>query len=81
MGSVSGGGVIFRNIPAGTGLDTGKVEGITEGNAYASMYVNPYVGRVLDGFAFYEKTSANNSELASLENTKLIHWKQQILVV
>lgn len=69
VGSVSGGGVIFRNIPAGTGLDTGKVEGITEGNAYASMYVNPYVGRVLDGFAFYEKTSANNSELASLENT------------
>ena len=69
VGSVSGGGVIFRNILAGTGLDTGKVGGITESNAYASMYVNPYVGRVLDGFAFYENTSANNSGLASLENT------------
>ena len=69
VGSVSGGGVIFRNIPAGTGLDTGKVGGITANNAYASMYVNPYVGRVLDGFAFYENTSANNSGLASLENT------------
>ena len=69
VGSVSGGGVIFRNMPAGTGLDTEKVGGITESNAYASMYVNPYVGRVLDGFAFYENTSANNSGLASLENT------------
>lgn len=28
-------------------------------NAYKSMYVNPYVGRVLDGFAFNESTDWN----------------------
>lgn len=54
VGSVCGGGVLFRNV-SGDGLkDVMLSGGSVAGNAYASMYMNPYVGRVLDGFAFYE---------------------------
>lgn len=53
VGSVSGGGVIFRNINAQsdttfTGLTASHLENGT------SLYVNSYVGRVLDGYAFSE---------------------------
>lgn len=66
VGEVSGGGVIFRNITDGTGLTDEYIasgaNGISTDTAYANLYVNPYVGRVLDGFAFYEGNG-------SLDNT------------
>lgn len=59
VGSVSGGGVIFRNIDAKsdtafTGLTASHPERGT------SLYVNPYVGRVLDGYAFSEGCVIDN---------------------
>ena len=59
VGSVSGGGVIFRNINAKsdtafTGLTASHLENGT------SLYVNPYVGRVLDGYAFSEDCVIDN---------------------
>lgn len=59
VGSVSGGGVIFRNINAKsdtafTGLTASHLKNGT------SLYVNPYVGRVLDGYAFSEDCVIDN---------------------
>ena len=72
VGIVSGGGVIFRDMTDETGLTSEKVDGATnveEDDEYANLYVNPYVGRVLDGFAFYEKNSSEDNVVNSLENT------------
>lgn len=66
VGSVCGGGVIFRGMESAENNKNAKT-GLTDAmiaennvsvvaNAYKSMYVNPYVGRVLDGFAFNEST-------------------------
>lgn len=74
VGSVSGGGVIFRNIIDKSGLTDEKVKdvtGIASDDTYTHMYVNPYVGRVLDGFVFYEITDQDNKKkyAAELKNT------------
>lgn len=60
VGAVCGGGVLFRGTISGTGLTDTMLFGdnvSVEAGALKSMYVNPYVGRVLDGFAFNESTS------------------------
>lgn len=56
VGSVSGGGVIFRkkNDTNFTGLTASHLKNGT------SLYVNPYVGRVLDGYAFSERFEIDN---------------------
>ena len=57
VGAVTGGGVIFRNSSnVSRALDPWHVAG-------ASRYDNPYVGRVIDGYAFSELTGR------SLDNT------------
>ena len=57
VGAVAGGGVIFRNSSNVSGaLNTWHVAG-------ASRYDNPYVGRVIDGYAFSELAGS------SLDNT------------
>ena len=59
VGAVAGGGVIFRNSSNVNGaLNAWHVVG-----ADASRYDNPYVGRVIDGYAFSELTGS------SLDNT------------
>lgn len=59
VGAVAGGGVIFRNSSGVSGaLNPWHVVG-----ADASRYDNPYVGRVIDGYAFSELTGS------SLDNT------------
>lgn len=72
VGSVSGGGVIFRNINAKsdtafTGLTANHLKNGT------SLYVNPYVGRVLDGYAFSEDcvidNGTQNYKINQLTNT------------
>ena len=62
VGSVCGGGVIFRNMDGKSGLTDNMISGgsVAE-NATASLYVNPYVGRVLDGFAFSEGCEVANT--------------------
>ena len=62
VGSVCGGGVIFRNMDGNSGLTDNMISGgsVAE-NATASLYVNPYVGRVLDGFAFSEGCEVTNT--------------------
>lgn len=55
VGSVSGGGVRFKNMSGNRGLTTDMISGGSpsgEEESYSSLYVNPYVGRVLDGYAF-----------------------------
>lgn len=58
VGAITGGGVIFRNSSTVEGaLDPWHVAG-------ASRYDNPYVGRVIDGYAFSELGGNKN-----LDNT------------
>lgn len=58
VGAIAGGGVIFRNSSGG-----GDALNDWHG-AGASLYDNPYVGRVIDGYAFSELASGK-----SLNNT------------
>lgn len=53
VGSVCGGGVLFRNMQGASGLTDAMISGGSVAEAKtSSLYVNPYVGRVLDGYAF-----------------------------
>lgn len=64
VGSVCGGGVLFRNMQGASGLADAMISGASVAEtANSSLYVNPYVGRVLDGYAF-----ADTAE-ESLDNT------------
>lgn len=61
-----GGGVVFRNMTDGSGM--------TGGNAAADnhyFYVNPYVGRVLDGYVISEDTALDNTD----KNYKIPNFK------
>lgn len=74
VGSVSGGGVIFRNMTDGIGLTAYAIKDVDDittdtDSTAANLYINPYVGRVMDGFAFYEKTKSDNNITSSLDNT------------
>lgn len=73
VGSVAGGGVIFRNMTNKTGLidanlaagtnaasKTVTVSGAVDDDTVYTLYVNPFVGRVLDGYAFSEDCDVNN---------------------
>lgn len=63
-----GGGVIFRNMASHPGLTSVNTEKgsvavnteATDGNVY--YYWNPYIGRVLDGFACSEGTALANTD-------------------
>ncbi len=62
VGAIAGGGVIFRNMPgaswrAGTSV---KSQGLGAGNF--QLYDNPYVGRVIDGYAFSEGCHVDNGD-------------------
>ena len=65
VGAIAGGGVIFRNMDksgksswrAGTG---DKSRGLGKGNF--DLYNNPYVGRVIDGYAFSEGCKVENGD-------------------
>ena len=62
VGSIVGGGVIFRNMDGKTGLTTTQVSGANPAStSTANLYVNPYVGRVLDGYAFSEGCTVENT--------------------
>lgn len=68
VGSISGGGVIFRNMNGKSGMSKNWLDQTQDWkpdvakDAYQSLYVNPFVGRVLDGFAFSEDCEVNNTD-------------------
>ena len=51
VGAIAGGGVIFRNMTGSSWHASG-----------ANLYDNPYVGRVIDGFAFSEGCIIDNGD-------------------
>lgn len=62
VGAIAGGGVIFRKMSgaswrAGTSV---KFQGLGAGNF--QLYDNPYVGRVIDGYAFSEGCHVENGD-------------------
>lgn len=62
VGAIAGGGVIFRNM-SGTSWRAGtsdKSQGLGTGNF--RQYDNPYVGRVIDGYAFREGCNVDNGD-------------------
>lgn len=66
VGAIAGGGVIFRNM-SGTSWRAGtktKFKSAGEGGANFQLYDNPYVGRVIDGYAFSEgeRCSVDNGD-------------------
>lgn len=64
VGSVCGGGVLFRNMQGASSLTDAMIsDGSVAETATSSLYVNPYVGRVLDGYAFADtmEESLNNT--------------------
>lgn len=65
VGSVCGGGVLFRNMQDKQFLTDAMISGASVAEtANNSLYVNPYVGRVLDGYAFADTAgeSLNNTD-------------------
>ena len=73
VGIIQGGCLIFRNMGSdSTSAYNGLSDGIIQidGSTYDSdkyFYINPYVGRVLDGCAFYEKADSKGDNI--LNNT------------
>ena len=70
VGIAQGGSLIFRNMESASGLTDKKIkvnnseyDPTTDEGKY--FYINPYVGRVLDGCAFYENTDQSKK----LDNT------------
>ena len=64
VGAIAGGGVIFRHMSetswrAGT---KEKFKSRGEGGGNFQLYDNPYVGRVIDGYAFSEGCSVENGD-------------------
>ena len=62
VGAIAGGGVIFRHM-SGTSWRAGtsdKFQGPGKGNF--GLYDNPYVGRVIDGYAFSEGCNVDNGD-------------------
>lgn len=75
VGAIAGGGVIFRNM-SGTSWRAGtktKFKSAGEGGANFQLYDNPYVGRVIDGYAFSEgKDCAVDNGDANYKINKLV---------
>lgn len=62
VGAIAGGGVIFRNMSGKSwrANTSNKSRGLGEGNF--PLYDNPYVGRVIDGYAFSEGCDVENGD-------------------
>lgn len=62
VGAIAGGGVIFRNMPRASWRAgaSNKSQGFGTGNF--RLFDNPYVGRVIDGYAFSEGCAVDNGD-------------------
>ena len=75
VGAIAGGGVIFRNTgDSWRGGTKEKFKPVAEGGGNFQLYDNPYVGRVIDGYAFSEGCTVDvdngdaNYKINMLEN-------------
>ena len=71
VGSVCGGGVLFRNMQGKHVLTDAMISGEGESvaeTATSSLYVNHYVGRVLDGYAFANTVINNTNKNYQIQN-------------
>lgn len=63
VGAIVGGGVIFRNTGGSWRAGTKeKFKPVAEGGGNYQLYNNPYVGRVIDGYAFSEGCAVENGD-------------------
>lgn len=64
VGAIAGGGVIFRNTGTSWrgGTKNKKYKPIEEDAAKYDQYDDPYVGRVIDGYAFSEGCNVDNGD-------------------
>ena len=60
VGAITGGGVIFRKM--GTSWRGGTTNKFNDSSANYGLYDNPYVGRVIDGYAFSEGRAVDNGD-------------------
>lgn len=63
IGAIVYGGVIFRNmgnVAKDSALTTSNTEAVDE-NVYTNLFINPYIGRVVNGFAIEEGTTFGKS--------------------
>lgn len=63
VGAIVYGGVIFRNmgnVAKDSALTTSNTEAVGE-NVYTNLFINPYIGRVVNGFAIEEGTKFGKS--------------------
>ena len=74
VGAIAGGGVIFRNTGESWrgGTKNKKYKPSKEDAAKYDQYDNPYVGRVIDGYAFSEGCDVDNGD-ANYKINKLIN--------
>lgn len=70
VGAITGGGVIFRNMSGDSWRSGTKDTG--------SYYDNPYVGRVIDGYAFSEGCTVDNGDTSYKINQLKTHDTQCI---
>lgn len=63
VGAIAGGGVIFRHTgDSWRGGTKEKFQPAAKGGANSQLYDNPYVGRVIDGYAFSEGCKVENGD-------------------
>lgn len=63
VGAIAGGGVIFRHTgDSWRGGTKEKFLPVAKGGANVQLYDNPYVGRVIDGYAFSEGRAIDNGD-------------------
>lgn len=70
VGAIVYGGVIFRNmgnVAKYSALTTNNTEAVGE-DVYTNLFINPYIGRVVNGFAIEEGTTFGKS--TNLNNTR-----------
>ena len=63
VGAIVYGGVIFRNmnnVAKYSALTTNNTEAVSE-DVYTNLFINPYIGRVVNGFAIEEGTTFGKS--------------------
>ncbi len=75
VGAIVYGGVIFRNmdiVAKDSALTTNNTEAVGE-DVYTNLFINPYIGRVVNGFAIEEGTTFGKS--TNLNNG----WKNYLI--
>lgn len=75
VGAIVYGGVIFRNmdnVAKDSALTTNNTEAVGE-DVYTNLFINPYIGRVVNGFAIEEGTTFGKS-------TNLINGRKNYLI-